>query len=54
MIAFLLHLFVQLIPHQTLQRYRVTPRHNQRAFRREVLARIIHTLRHDSAPPSHG
>jgi hypothetical protein len=42
------------VPRLTLRRYRVTPRRNASAFRREVLAGIIHNLRRDSTRAMYG
>jgi hypothetical protein len=54
MIALFFHLLSWFTPQTPLRRYRVTPRRNSSAFRREVLAGVIHTLKHDSARATHG
>jgi hypothetical protein len=54
MIPLLDHVLNWLIPGPTFRRYRVTPRRNPSAFRRELLGRILHTLHRDSNGTVHG
>lgn len=54
MTTLLAQLLAWFIPRATLRRYRVTPRRNPSAFRREVLAGVIHNLNRDSAHLPHG
>jgi hypothetical protein len=48
------HLFNWLTPGPTFRRYRVTPRRNLSAFRRELLGCIMHNLNRDSTGTAHG
>jgi hypothetical protein len=55
MATFLRRMFAGLFAARApLRRYRVTPRRNPRVFRREVLAAVLHDLRHDSVRTLHG
>ena len=54
MIELLSYLLSWFTPQTPVRRYRVTPRRNPSSFRREILAGVIHTLKHDSARATHG
>jgi hypothetical protein len=54
MTTFLSNLLAWFTPRAALRHYRVTPRRNSFALRREVLGGVIHTLKHDSARATHG
>ncbi len=41
-------------PRSPLRRYRVTPRRNPSAFRREILSGVLHHLKHDSNRTANG
>jgi hypothetical protein len=54
MIAFFHKLIGRFPRRPRLRRYRLTPQQNPRVFRREVLAAVIRTLKHDSTSAPNG
>jgi hypothetical protein len=54
MTTLLAQLMSWLTPQAPLRRYRVTPRRNASAFRREILSGVLHHLKHDSTRTVNG
>jgi hypothetical protein len=54
MISLLAPLIAWFTPRSPLRRYRVTPRRNASAFRREILSGVLHHLKHDPTRTANG